>query len=367
MSANIPFEIQEQIIRKVLRVKSLIRFRSVSKQWKSLIDSSGFITDHNVNQNHPHHLLLRYDVGFDEYKYVSIVDDDSFPQHKFSTVVSPADKLVGSALMLDCSHGLVCLYGLDHSVDRKKLVVVWNPSIRKSVDIVVPYGPHAVGFGVCPKTFDAKIVIIKRSSKVNHEADVFTLRSRVWRSISMNLPRKPEFFSSDNAVVISGVIYWLVSDLITKNYNEDYYRHRIISFDLTSEEFEQVELPERLELASGLSIAKLDESLVVLHYLGDVVCDVWMMSKDGPSFTKLFTVVKVRPYNIIGFRKNGQPIVDQVRKGGGYHVKRELKVYEHDSKHTNGLGIYGLDFGMASYTESLLLLNHSDSIIHSHT
>ncbi|KAJ0828768.1 putative F-box domain-containing protein [Helianthus annuus] len=43
MSDNVPFEIQEEIIKR-LPVKSLIRFRSVSKSWKSLIDSSNFIT-----------------------------------------------------------------------------------------------------------------------------------------------------------------------------------------------------------------------------------------------------------------------------------------------------------------------------------
>ncbi|MFS8020210.1 putative F-box domain-containing protein [Helianthus anomalus] len=47
MSDNIPFEIQVEIIKK-LRVKSLIQFRSVSKAWKSLIDSSDFITHYNT-------------------------------------------------------------------------------------------------------------------------------------------------------------------------------------------------------------------------------------------------------------------------------------------------------------------------------
>ncbi|MFS7999887.1 hypothetical protein Hanom_Chr12g01171911 [Helianthus anomalus] len=60
-------------------------------------------------------------------------------------------------------------------------------------------------------------------------------------------------------------------------------------------------------------------------------------------------------YSITGFRKNGQPILG----GDG-----ELEVYEPDSKQLNGLGVYGYVFKMASYTESLLLLNHPDSIVH---
>ncbi|KAJ0834202.1 hypothetical protein HanRHA438_Chr16g0740981 [Helianthus annuus] len=83
----------------------------------------------------------------------------------------------------------------------------------------------------------------------------------------------------------------------------------------------------------------------------ELACDVWMMLKNSvpkSSFTKLFCV-KVRCYScLIGFRKNGQ----LMHEGDG-----ELEVY-------NGLGIYGSLFQMASYTESLFLLNHPDSIIH---
>ncbi|MFS7957923.1 putative F-box domain-containing protein [Helianthus anomalus] len=36
MSDNVPFEIQEELIKR-LPVKSLIRFRSVSKSWKAVV------------------------------------------------------------------------------------------------------------------------------------------------------------------------------------------------------------------------------------------------------------------------------------------------------------------------------------------
>ncbi|XP_021974324.1 F-box protein At2g14710-like [Helianthus annuus] len=173
MSADIPFEIQEEIIKRVVPVKSLIRFRSVSKQWKSLIDSSEFITRHSLHPAKQHHLLLRYTVA-SEPKYVSIVDDDTFPHHKFSPIVSPTVKPVEIARMLDCSHGLV---------------------------------------------------------------------------------------------VIDGVIHWTPTNLITKN-------DMLISFDLTSEEFGEVDLPDSLAGSRSLDISKLNESLLVLDYRGVAVCDV---------------------------------------------------------------------------------------------
>ena len=83
----IPFEIQEDIMKR-LPVKSLIRFRSVSKPWKSLIDSSKFIIDHTCHRDHPQYMLIRYNDPKDNFKekYVSIVDDNTFPQHQFPLI-----------------------------------------------------------------------------------------------------------------------------------------------------------------------------------------------------------------------------------------------------------------------------------------
>ncbi|KAJ0903599.1 putative F-box domain-containing protein [Helianthus annuus] len=386
MSDNIPFELQEEIIKRVLPVKSLLRFRSVSKQWKSLIDSSEFITHHTLNnKTQPQHLLVRYitrayghrvvspDACLPEYKYVSIVDDDSFPHHKFSPVVPPTVKLHPLPFMLDCSHGLVCLHGWTRDrVNRKKLVVVWNPLIGKSVGIEIPDPDRAyivIGFGVCPKTSDPKIVKLSRffDSDAEAKAEVSTLSSGAWRSVLMNIPFKSLHFWNSQ-VVIDGVIHWLTYEKIT-------YKLRFYSFDLASEKFgEAVDFPYNLaDYGRHYRISKINNSLVVLSHYCVVtnltpkpLCDIWMMLKNGvskPSFTKLFTVNDVEVNSMIGFRKNGQPIVDRTKTGG---YDGELEVYELCSERINGLGIYGSAFKMTSYKESLLLLNHSYSIIHSY-
>ncbi|GJU27955.1 putative F-box domain-containing protein [Tanacetum coccineum] len=62
MSDVIPFDIQSEIMKR-LPVKSLIQFRSVSKQWKSFIDSPKFIKNYHVNHTNPqHHLLVKYNL-----------------------------------------------------------------------------------------------------------------------------------------------------------------------------------------------------------------------------------------------------------------------------------------------------------------
>ncbi|XP_076944841.1 putative F-box protein At1g47790 [Bidens hawaiensis] len=360
MSSNIPLDIQIEII-KHLPAKSLIRFRSVSKQWKSVIHSSEFITTHHHSVN-LHHMLIRYKII--EAMYVSVVDDVSFPQHqKFSPTAPPTVKPASTSLMFDCSHGLVYLDGyVDRlCMDEKEIIVIWNPSIRKSVGITLSIS-DAIGIGVCPKTSDVKIVKITYDK---WQVDVFTLSSRAWRSLSWNLPYKSLKFSYPHAI-IDGVLHWRAYDSVTKKY-------MIISFNLTSEEFGQIDLPDSLADSRSVfnpHIFKLNESLAVLHYTeddaGKHVCDVWKMLKNGvpkSPFTKLYTVtLQLEDGKIIGFLKNGQPIVDQLYIRGGLFV-RELEVYDPYSKHISGLGIYGSALSMASYTESLLLLNYPDSIV----
>ncbi|KAI3725454.1 hypothetical protein L1987_65242 [Smallanthus sonchifolius] len=104
MSDNIPFDIQAEIMKR-LPVRSLIQFRSVSKAWKSLIDSSDFIKNYNGQQQH---LFVSYYFSVDvERRYASIVDDDTFPHHKVSVTLPPLVKTLEHFSTFCSSHGLL--------------------------------------------------------------------------------------------------------------------------------------------------------------------------------------------------------------------------------------------------------------------
>ncbi|XP_076923749.1 F-box protein CPR1-like [Bidens hawaiensis] len=182
-------------------------------------------------------------------------------------------------------------------------MVLWNPSIRKSVGMPVPSACDVHGFGVCPKTNDPKIVRIafelnQTNYSMDQYAEVFTLSSGVWRRVLMNSPIISLDFPIGHHVVIGGVIYWVAHEYGQLSINiKGVIRSRIISFDLASEEFGEVDLPDSLAGPNyHLRISKLKESLVVLNYRkrypGDQrVCDAWMMENGVSkySFTKLFT------------------------------------------------------------------------------
>ncbi|GKD49948.1 putative F-box domain-containing protein, partial [Tanacetum coccineum] len=135
MSDNIPFEIQEEIMKRV-PIKPLLQFRSVSKAWKSLIDSSDFIAAYQ-HTDLQHHILVRDDF---EHNYVSVADDDTFPHQKVTPTVPMSVTQLDKPEILGSSHGLFCLFDYfgKPSGSGTKTAVIWNPAIRKSVTIDVP-------------------------------------------------------------------------------------------------------------------------------------------------------------------------------------------------------------------------------------
>ncbi|KAL4588325.1 hypothetical protein LXL04_001209 [Taraxacum kok-saghyz] len=358
MSDQIPFHIQEEIMKR-LPVKSLVQFRCVSKAWKSSIDSSEFIAAHSHRRHtQPHYLLVSYENPLVEEDYVLFsrcyTNDDSFPQQSSVPTLSQSVKQLILPSVVGSSQGLLCLYG-SHPNLQTHMAVLWNLSIRKSIAVLMPdFGvcPYtrdpiepSIGFGVCPVTNDPKIVAMTQLS----EFMIYTLNTGKWRSLPTNLPsRTQRFFFS---VVTDRFIYWEVElkDLKT-----------IMSFDLISETFELIDLPESLARRDPwvVSISKLRDSLAIVQYGDDYNSSiVWMMEVGArKSFTKLFTI----PYvNVVGFSKNGLPIVT-VDDDDSDMTK--LVVYETNSEHNKVLEICELPyhFFVHSYMETLLLLGRSD-------
>ncbi|XP_071718738.1 uncharacterized protein [Rutidosis leptorrhynchoides] len=189
------------------------------------------------------------------------MDDDRFPLHKFSPTVPVTLNRLRQARKLGSSDGIICYYGVCHDIYNDyetMMAVLWNPTIRKSVGIVIPnvkdmtYGCVVIGFGVCPNTSDSKLVkiithihksVTKLVNCVSWEVEVFTLSSGDCRSLSIEIPFKPVRLLLGH-VFINGVIYFHGFDAI--DFGHENRHNRIISFDLKSEEFGEAFLPDSL-------------------------------------------------------------------------------------------------------------------------
>ncbi|MFS7957911.1 hypothetical protein Hanom_Chr07g00672001 [Helianthus anomalus] len=234
------------------------------------------------------------------------VDDDTFPGSRVS--VTPLRKF--------------CLFLIGHKflVNGLGKAALWNLTIRKTVELVVP------------STNDPKIVKIthivswgdmESASCIHWQVGVFTLSPGAWRRLGANLPHD--------------VIYWLAT-------MDGGSCNLIISYNITSEVFGEVNLPNRLTHSPSrhwLSLFKLREFLVVLDNVCEhdrIAYDVWMM-EDGIS--KSFT-------------KSGEHIIEFVEGNRGL-----LFAYEPNSKNIDNLGIVGMfcSFDVHHYIETLSLLD----------
>ncbi|GKC40698.1 hypothetical protein Tco_1053082 [Tanacetum coccineum] len=104
------------------------------------------------------------------------------------------------------------------------MVVIWNPTVRKSVAIVMPsskVGYNVVSFGVCPDTSDPKLVKINvdRISSM-WVVEVFTLSTRVWKTVFTGAPFKSCYLSSVDQVFVNGVIYFHAYDDINLDWGD---------------------------------------------------------------------------------------------------------------------------------------------------
>ncbi|XP_071717883.1 F-box only protein 8-like [Rutidosis leptorrhynchoides] len=359
MANFIPLVLQIKILCRILcrlPAKSLIRFRSVSKEWKSLIDSSEFNSDFIVHQAPRKRLLF-----WCEYTHNDCIvdDDDSIPQQKISLSHPLSfnrfyDRSLNRKQMefVGCSYGLLCYAGsyLSEDDDYFNRYVIWNPTIRKSVVIDALYNKRIyVGFGVCPNTLDPKIKVWR--------VEVFTLSGGVWRSSLTKLPRK--WLNIDlyyhgigykTPLVINGFIYWCAYSNSTNT---------VVFFDLGSEEFAKVQVPSYLY--NTFDIFKLRNSLGVVGIDREEVHNVCLMDHVSKSFIKLytFTLPKMCSWSkVLGFRDNEQLIIVKSDDAHG----SEFVAYDPNLKHFNGLGNDVSCSTFTSYTESLILLDQSGTL-----
>nr|GEU31862.1 hypothetical protein [Tanacetum cinerariifolium] len=229
------------------------------------------------------------------------------------------------------------------------MAVIWNPAIRKSVGIVIPkalYKLQVVGFGVCPRTSDSKLVKIS----------VVKEPSSMW------------------VVSIDGVIYWRAYD--DEDLDDGLRSNFIISFDLKSDTFGEVCLPERLVYTHYLFMANMNESLVLLEYNDESsVCGMWM-SKNGKNkpFTKIY-IVKAKGrsvyHTVLGFRKNGEVVLEVFINGVIYWRAYDDKDLD-DGLRSNFIISFDLKsdtFGEVClserlvYTHYLFLANMNESLV----
>ncbi|KAJ9549282.1 hypothetical protein OSB04_021825 [Centaurea solstitialis] len=382
MSDYLPRDLHLQILKR-LPLNSIIQSSIVCKSWNSLITSTDFISAHqnftkSINGTGPQTLLIRY---FDRTrkieKYVTGKDDLTFGFQFSDIEFHQSATTTAYFRVVGYCDGVFCLS--DDLFDSMSTVILWNPSIRRSVRVLVPNHEQiwpqvtVLGFGVCPRTHDPKIVRIvcvndfsvpdMVTMNDHSSVEVFSVASGGWRKHfgggGGNHGRSPHKMIqiSWSQICFSGAIHWIACD---KRIGSN-PRCLIVSFGLVHEVFDEMPLPDALarQHVLKLSIDNRKGCLTVIECdmeKGNECCGVWVMKEYGVmrSWEKLYVIhlpgLLRRP---VGFRANGEMVL-------------ALKNHELVSVDCNGniksLNVYGniRSFFVGSFMESLILVDKQD-------
>ncbi|XP_010529479.1 PREDICTED: F-box protein CPR30-like [Tarenaya hassleriana] len=316
--ATIPMDIVKDIFLR-LPPKTLVRFRVLAKPYCDLIDSPDFIASHldrTLRTNRHLMILLRGAL------HLYSVDLDSLDD---VTDVELPMKTGGPTEVFGSCNGLV---GLSNSPTD---LALFNPSTRQIHQLPVsPVGlPEGstirgyvfYGFGYDSVNKDYKVVRMvqfKRDSddELGHsfpyEVKVYSLKTNSWKRIE-TVPVMIQFlfyfyyhllFRRGYGVLAANNLHWVLPPrpgLVVGN-------SVIVRFDLVSEEFDKVPLPEAIgnyDSDIQMDIGVLDGCLCLICCRDQTYADVWVMKEYGVrvSWTKLFTVQKPKSVKSLAYMR----------------------------------------------------------------
>ncbi|KAM3198990.1 F-box protein CPR1-like [Capsicum annuum] len=348
-----------------LPVKSLLRFKSVSKSFCSLIKNPNFISKHNakITQETTTNLLImgRHHKTLE----VTLCLINSLTKHRDAITpplhfdmpfgdTSEKTRIVGS------SNGLVCLNLNNHN---GVAIVIWNPATKTFKP--VPRSPNVstlgkltvtdLGFGYHPANDDYMIVRLLNisTSRRKYEVEVYTLSTNTWRKLARDghvlLVIRPFWKPmAPGVIVVKGVAYWIGVEV-----RDEEMCSVVVSLEMNSEEVKFILPPIEhhgividLREAITLRLFNLNESLALIYSTNLEKVDIWMhngfdlwvLNEEKRTWNKRFKVEPIEGFLLEGgFWENSKAMLAQERKemsfdeNGEYvYTKGETKLYLYD-------------------------------------
>ncbi|KAL2533193.1 F-box protein CPR30 [Abeliophyllum distichum] len=349
---NVPDYLLKDILSR-LRAKSLLRFRSVSRSWRTLIDSPSFIKIHmersvklkmeqsSVEVIHRCNLIKFHSLHLDLLSGDPKRDPEELAhpfgyRYDLDKSVSYTGKyeihLVGSC------NGLLCF------VDSAHRIVLWNLAIHKYFElqcsgIELPKFVNRVryvtyGFGYDSTTDDYKVIRLitaynKRSLSECLLVELYSLKSDSWTRFE---DLEGYAFGVNYGVLLGGALHWL-------RYQPD-LECTIVGFDLTKEEFNIVPCPYLSGKFTLMNLGNFQGCLSLLCQFDEAYSSImWVMKELGikESWSMVFIVyiidIDMRPID---------------------HSKRKRSIFL--DKNNNSLQLYNIEDN--SYTEALYGLSN---------
>ncbi|PIA34624.1 hypothetical protein AQUCO_03700129v1 [Aquilegia coerulea] len=287
---KLPMEVMMEILSR-LPVKSLSRFRCVSKTWLKLFTCddpyfSKLNANHNANYNPTHPGILFTDLKFGVFYVADYNVIDKAERLPFQTSTLNDYKIVAIC------NGLVCFR------DSYLNVYIWNPIIQDHITIPCsPLPSHFTtsnntlfGFGFHQGTNEYKVIRIVWSCEKNSEGfqshvSVYTLGTNsTWRIL-------PDYLSGmkyayEPSVLVTGALHWIAARTLGSCV--------IVSFDMEHEFFKEIPQPTGIEYkyARIVRVGNMGGYLSLSYSIHKGNVHIWQMKEYGvvESWTQQYVI-----------------------------------------------------------------------------
>ena len=350
-----------------LPVKSIIRFRCVSKSLFSTITSPNFINKHlhrakslSNSNNHNGFLLSKANPVADssEEDLCTVIYNNDYTLTEICRFKIPFD----DARFLGFCNGIFCFatYSLRkgfyrNCVGLNGIIYLWNPSIRKIKELLATplyEVDHGVTLGLAyhSQNNDIKVlrIVCLIGQRVPHiDAEVYTLSTDSWKRVDVLVESPITRINQSPCLFFNGALHSIA-------YTQS--RKFILCFDVNDEIFREIMLPphnylpglfqtlERLEVFKG--------SLALFRF-GEGLCQIWVMKEYGVVESWTEHVVPVENVSqFFGCTGSGELVITKSI------VPHQLFSFDPESRDENNLGILDPtpEAYIANFMESLVLL-----------
>ncbi|KAL2895461.1 hypothetical protein RDABS01_011370 [Bienertia sinuspersici] len=299
-----------------LPVKSLIRFKSVSKSWYSCITSSKFAKKQlNFSSSSAHQFILPNieTVGirllpYDEQNNlktpveINVPDDSRFDKEPYLIDIEVVGVCNGLLCLCFKKEGLVVYKNYECSAEGW-FFSIWNPASHQYCEISNPdsliFG-SGNWFGYVPSIDDYKIFVSFISNKHGNDIDyyVYSLRRKTWKLLSvLDKVLSGKELLTYNIEVVDDTLYWSPCSIS----NDERLTKHIVGLNLVTEQVKLFSWMDWLSAYGDTNFFVINGflSLYCSSYVDDdnqrdykPVSDVWTLKQndDWSSWEKKFSV-----------------------------------------------------------------------------
>ncbi|KAJ4917730.1 putative F-box protein [Raphanus sativus] len=288
----------EGLLLERLPEKSLCRFKSVSKQWKSTIESSYLAKKRLARYPNPRLLVLRLEMSTDRCSRTIFLENISKDHHDHNKIIiythrfpHPVPTNYGNeniGRIMGYCNGFVCIYDSGY-------IYLLNPATRRlrilSPTVLLEYTgrsgwsrelPISVGFGRDITTGAYKVILMYLFDRIFVKAEVFNLNNGE-RGYTFFPPFYHELSNDKLSVFANGSLFWL-SWLETSAFMCRKKLPKLGAIDLHTEKFRDVLLPcWYTEHSESVYLWSLRERLCLSDVLQYPNMYVWCLQQEDPS------------------------------------------------------------------------------------